>query len=95
MYRTPRTKEQMRKQSENNERTMSKRKRIQPLKGYRHIQIWSITAFVCYLKTQEPQDLQKIQLHIRIHHYQMSNISCQYVRKNDLNIIPNIYMLQP
>ena len=36
---------------------------------------------VCYLKTPEPQDLQKIQLHIRTHHDQMSNISYQYLEK--------------
>ena len=51
---------------------------------------------VCLLpyKTPEPQDLHKIQLHIRTRHGQMSNISYQYLRKNDSNIIPNIYMLQ-
>ena len=38
-------------------------------------------AFVYYLKTPEPQDLQKIQLHIWTHHDQMSNISYQYLRK--------------
>ena len=56
-----------------------------------YISIWSVTAFVCYLKTPEPQDLQKIQLHIRTRHDQMSNISYQYLRENDLNIIPSIY----
>ena len=74
--------------------------KLQNHKTYRRFicyiyKFWNVTAFVCYLKTPEAQDLQKIQLHIRTHHDQTSNISNQYFRKNDLNIIPNIYMLQP
>ena len=66
---------------------------------FKVLKIALFTAFLKWKETEQQynfaQDLQKIQLHIRTHHDQMSNISYQYLRKNDLNIIPNIYMLQP
>ena len=72
---------------------------LHALLTFKALKIALFTAFLKWKETEQQynfaQDLQKIQLHIRTHHDQTSNISNQYFRKNDLNIIPNIYMLQP
>ena len=65
------------------------------LHAFLTFKVVKIALFIVYLKWKETEqqynfaeDLQKIQLHIRTHHDQLRNISYQYLRKNDLNIIP-------